>query len=238
MTLLNELFVTLIMTLASALQGSIGYGMALVANPVLVLVDPAFVPGPMLFCTFLLSFLIAARERRALDLSGLGWALGGRVFGAAIGAWILLRLSQEGLTVFFGVLVLVAVAITALGLRIPVNPRNLFVAGLLAGVMGTVASIGGPPMALVYQRSSGAKLRSTLAGFFIVGTLISMTTLALIGRFGLHEIFLGLLLFPGALLGYFISSPLLARLQPALLRALVLSVAGLSAVVVISRVLL
>ena len=57
-------------------------------------------------------------------------------------------------------------------------------AGTMSGLMGTLTSVGGPPMALVYQREQAATLRSTLAGFFLFGATWSLITLAVTGEVG------------------------------------------------------
>ena len=53
---------------------------------------------------------------------------------------------------------LFGVALTSLGWVPAPRRRNLVLAGATSGVLGTATSIGGPPMALVWQRSSGSEL--------------------------------------------------------------------------------
>ena len=43
--------------------------------------------------------------------------------------------------------------------------------------MGSITSIGGPPMALVYQHRTGPELRATLALFFVFGSSLSILLL-------------------------------------------------------------
>ena len=235
MTTTTLVIISLVVGIAAALQSSIGYGLSLVANPILVLINPAFVPGPVLFAVFFLSILVVLRERRSVDLNGVSWALVGRVIGALIAAWLLLRITQHTLILLFGFMVLFAVVVSATGWRVPMTRLNLSLAGVMAGIMGTIASIGGPPMAMVYQYESGDRIRSSLSGFFIVGTVISMVTLASVGRFGFEEIKLGLELLPGILIGFLISTSILPHLNSRHIRPLILTVATVSALVVILR---
>ena len=83
----------------------------------------------------------------------------------------------------------------------PVTRSALFSAGIASGFMATAAGLGGPPVALVYQRAPGLRLRGTLAAYFIVGTVISLGALALAGRFGAEEFRLSAFLVPGTVLG-------------------------------------
>ena len=221
------------MAVGAALQSSVGYGLGLVVIPILVLIDPGFIPGAVLITAFSLSTLIILREKRSLNFSGLQWAIAGRVVGAFIAAWLITMISQDTLILISGFFVLFSVVITARGLRVAASRFNLGIAGALSGIMGTLASIGGPPMALVYQHESGARIRTSLSGFFIVGALISVFTLTLAGRFGLHEVQLGLALVPGTIIGFLGSFLELPWLDGKYTRPAVLLVATISALIVI-----
>ena len=238
MTITEILLISLVVSIGAALQGSVGFGMALAANPILVLINPEFVPGPMLASAFFLSILVIIRERQSLSLNGLQWAIAGRLLGAILSAWLLLLISPDALILLFGFLVIFAVLITAFGFKIPITKINLGIAGTLAGIMGTIGSIGGPPMALVYQREDACRIRTTLSGFFIAGTAISMATLAMIGRFGVQEIKLTGLLIPGLFFGFILSSKALPWFDGKYTRPIILLISTISALVVITRQLL
>jgi uncharacterized membrane protein YfcA len=233
LSVLEFVAATLIVTFGAALQGSIGYGMGLVVIPILILIDPAFIPGAMLICAFTLSVLVILREKRALNFQGLQWAIVGRILGAFVAAWLLTLITQDTLILLSGFFVLFSVGITARGPKISVKPLNLGIAGVLSGIMGTMAAIGGPPMALLYQHESGTRIRTSLSGFFIASVTISLVTLLLIGRFGTHELELGMALLPGTLLGYLASTKVLLWLDRSYTRPAVLLMATVSALVVI-----
>ena len=65
----------LVTMVAAAVHGSAGMGFALIAAPMLVLIDATLVPGPLLAAGLTLTVMMAIRERRAIDVWGLGWAL-------------------------------------------------------------------------------------------------------------------------------------------------------------------
>ena len=134
-------------------------------------------------------------------------------------------------------LVLISVGLSVSGLHLRPDRRTLIGAGTLSGFMGTTSSIGGPPTALVYQHAPGTRLRGTLAGYFIVGVSISLAALAAIGRLGQAELWLALLLQPGILAGFAVSSRAIGRLNEGHTRPAVLTVATVMAIVVIVRAL-
>ena len=190
----------------ATVQGAVGFGMALVAAPLLVLIRPELVPGPLLINGLALTLLVARRERDSIDLLGVKWALVGRVPGVALGALALASIPVKEMSLLVGLAVLAGVALGFARLKLSPSPRILLGAGLLSGVFGTIASIGGPPLALVYQHEPGPRLRGTLAGYFIVGALMSLAALIAVGRYGADELVWTLVLLPGTVLGFACSS--------------------------------
>jgi uncharacterized protein len=227
----------LIAAVGATIQGTVGFGFALFAAPLASLLEPALVPGPMLAAVFVLTLLMAGREWQSVDLGSVKWALVGRVPGVVGGALLFAALSGPRLEVLFGVLVLIGVVMTVSGFEIRPSRGNLFLAGLLSGFMGTTASIGGPPMALVYQNSSGPDVRGTLSGYFLISVIMSLIALVLVGRFGRAELVLASSLLPGVLVGFFISrhGARWLDVSHARVRAGVLIVSVASALLVIGR---
>jgi uncharacterized membrane protein YfcA len=231
------LLVTLIHGLGAALQGSVGYGMALVSGPILVLIEPRIMPGPFLLSAIVLSVLMTLRERKDLVLGDLVWAIGGRIPGSALAALVVATFTISSLNLTFGLMILLAVGLSLSGIHFPPNRVNLFVAGVLSGIMGTIAAIGGPPVAIVYQKVPGGRLRTNMSVFFLFGTTISVLSLIPAQKMGLEQILLSLNLLPGVLLGFVGSSFLVRHLPPQWMRPAVLGVAAVSAMIIVIQTL-
>lgn len=233
-----EIGLSLVIVFAgAALQGAVGLGFALVSAPLLALIEPALAPQAILGTGGALSLLIAFRERQAIVATEIGWALAGYLPGALLAAALVARLPTGTLSLLFAALVLLGVALTALRLRLRVSARTLWPAGILSGFMGTISSIGGPPLALLYQHRRGAQLRSTLGLYFAGGSILSIAVLALGGHFDTLDLARNLLLLPGVLLGFALSGRFIAILDRGPLRPLILTVCALSALMVIARTL-
>lgn len=226
---------SLVVGLGAAVQGSVGFGLALVSVPMLILIDPRLVPGPMLCAGILLTLLMSLRERRGIDFGEVGWALVGRFPGTALGAAALIVLPRNRLTLVFAVLVLVAVGLTALPWKIRPGRASLVAAGGFSGFMATTVAMGGPPMALLFQHSPGARLRGTLSGFFVVGASVSLLALVAIGHFGREELRLGLGLLPGVVAGFLVSGRVARTLDRGRTRTAVLSAAAMAGAVALIR---
>lgn len=199
---------------ASCLQGSIGFGMGMLAAPVVAVIDPGLVPGTLIMLATVLTLMVVIKERTSMDVSGTGWALVGRVPGTIAGALLLAAIPERALAILIAVVVIGGVAVTSMG-WVPVpRRRNLMLAGATSGVLGTATSIGGPPMALVWQRSDGPELRATMSGFFLIGSLMSIGMLTLTGAVDRHTVLMFAALVPVAVMGYVLSRYVNRLLNP------------------------
>jgi len=162
----------------------------------------------------------------------------GRIGGTITAGAILLIVPADRLVLLFGLFILAGVGISLSGLRFRAVRPVLVVAGALSGLLGTVASVGGPPMALVYQDASGARIRSTMSGFFLLGTVVSLAALWLVGRFGAYEIRLALIMLPSILGGFVLSSWTATYVDQGYVRPAVLTVAAGAGVLIIAQQLI
>jgi uncharacterized membrane protein YfcA len=224
--------------LASALQASIGFGIGLLSAPIIALVDPALIPGTLIMVATLVTLIVVVREREDIDLHGTKWALIGRVPGTVAGALLLTVLPERGLAIMLALVVLAGVGLTTFGWIPLPRRRNVVLAGAASGVLGTATAIGGPPMALIWQRKEGAGLRGTMSGFFLVGSILSIAALAATGAVNGHTMVMFAVLAPAAAIGYLMSRRLNHVLDPARLRWVAIGVSALGAVLLIGRELL
>ena len=234
-SLTEFLLASLIVAVGSALQGSVGFGFALLSAPILAFIDPRLIPGPLILAVTLLLVLTAVREHQSMDLTGIGWVLFGRVPGTVLAIVALDAMTERGLTITLGLLVLAAVGISLLRVDLPRTPPLLMVAGLVSGLMGTSSGLGGPAVAVFYQHEPGDRVRSTLAGYFLVGAVMSLSALAYAGRLGRAEASLSIGLLPGIVVGFLSSRQTSAWLDRGRTRAAVLVVAAVAGIASIAR---
>lgn len=218
----------LVVAFGAAAQAAIGMGLNLFAVPLLALIDPVYVPGPVLVHSLLISVLASYRLRSEINRKELAISVGGLLAGTAVAAALLVQVSAEQLPRLFGALVLVAVGVTAAGMRVRITSPVIVAASAAAGVMGTIAGVHGPPIALVYQHESPARIRSTLLPFFIFANGLSIVALALVGMFGWPETLASILLLPGLAAGFWASSWLARVMTARAIRACILAISAIS----------
>jgi uncharacterized protein len=234
-TVIELALASFVVAVGAMVQGSIGFGLNVIGAPLLVLIDTAFIPGPALAAAFVLTVLVGVRERHAIDTSGFGWIFGARLPVSIATAVVVASLPESTLAVSLSAVVLLAVMMSALGWRVERKPLTYAAAGALSGVMGTISSVGGPPLAILYQDARGPMVRSTMSAIFVFGTITSLVPLVAVGRFGLAEVKLTLILVPGVLIGYFTSRFTRNVLDRGFMRPAVLALSALSAIGAIAR---
>ena len=145
--ILDVALANLIIATGAAAQAAIGMSLNLFAVPLLALIDPVYVPGPVLVHGFLLSCLASLRVRESIDVRELGLALIGLIAGTVGAAILLVCVASEQLPRLLGLFILVAVALSAVGYQIAPTTRALLAASSASGVMGIIAGAHGPPIA-------------------------------------------------------------------------------------------
>lgn len=223
------LAVGVIVATGAALQASVGIGFAVLAAPLLVILAPELVPGPMLFLGLLLAAMTTTREFRSVDVHELSLAMAGRIAGTVAAGAVIALLPLAVFGSVFALMILAAVGLSMTRWHLLPTPRNLVAAGLLSGFMGTLTSVGSPPMGLVYQNAPGPKVRATISAFFMLGASFSLVTLALVGRFTAAQVTTSVWLVPSVLLGFLASRFFVGHVDKSR-GALKLAVLGVSAI--------
>lgn len=221
--------------IGGVVQSGVGLGVGLVASPVITLLDPSLMPGSLLVATTLSPVLVLLREVKYADWHGISWAMAGRVAGTVAGVWVVAALSTRLLGAVIGGVVLGVVALTGLGAFLPRNRWTLLTAGVISGTAGTATSIGGPPVALLYQQESGPRVRATLAAFLAIGNALALTALAVTGHLPARDIAVGLILLACAAAGFAVAGRVRRFLDAGRIRGAVLLVTALSAIALIAR---
>jgi uncharacterized membrane protein YfcA len=220
---------------AASLQGTVGIGFGMLSVPLLSLIDPSLAPAPQLLVALPLTVTMAWRERAAIDLHGFWWIIGGRIPGAVLGVALLGVVSQRSLDILIAMIVLGAVAAIARGLHIQRTRATKVAAGVTSGTTGVVASIGGPPVAMLYSSDDSDTIRSTLAAVFTIGLTTSIVFRYVSGNISMGDLHVALVLFPAAVIGYMISLVLKDRVPKDRVRTAILIVSGLGAVALLVR---
>jgi len=218
----------------SIVQGSIGFGVNLLAAPFVALVVPEALPASLVLVAFPLAVTTVARDHHALDRPLLPWMLVGAVPGTLIGLAIVTAAGSSELAAIVGAITLLGVLLSVTSPPIPVNSATVTGACFVSNVFGTAASVGGPPVALLLQHYPGPGARATLGAFFTVSAGLSLIGYPIVGAITVDQVLFALALAPAMLAGLWASKHLHPFVDGGWLRPTVLTlsaVAGAAALV-------
>lgn len=186
--------------LSGLAQSSLGFGMALIMAPsIMLLIEPAAVVPTVLLMSALNTFIVALQSQRLIKWSMLLPLSAGGIVGFSLGIRALLLLDPNVTRLFVGLLVLFFTLILWTGWRRPVPERSCTLApvGLVSGFTGGATSISGPPVVLFLANQNTPRdvFRANLVCYFFVINCYGIARLAMNGV--IHR---GVVLYAAALL--------------------------------------
>lgn len=166
---------------ATLVHATLGFGTALVAMPILVLILPNSVATPLVgFVMLVTACFILVRDRHDMDWRAAGGLVVASLFGTPVGLWLLLFAPPGQLKILVGLLLVGYAAWQLARPQLPtlrdrhLKPLACAIAGFTAGALGVACNINGPPVVLygALCRWPPDRFRATLQAFFLPAALI------------------------------------------------------------------
>ncbi|WP_119394425.1 sulfite exporter TauE/SafE family protein [Salinibius halmophilus] len=223
------LLASAVMVFAALVQACTGYGYSLIAVPLLFAISPSFVPVPVIIASLPLMAYVATKNRFALQGHPIIFLLLGLALGAPLGALALLIVSPVALQLAISLIVVAGVVVPFSHKQ--VNRVAQFIAGMLSNLFGTATGVGGPPIALLYQHQSSARIRAVLATTFFFGSLMSLVSLSFTQQITSDSLLHATALLPGVLLGTWLGNRISKYIKQRFARWWVVALSMLSLIV-------
>lgn len=158
---------------AGLAQSTLGFGMALIMAPCIMLVmEPVAVVPTILLMSTINTLLVALRTRQMIKWRLLAPLAIGGVVGASFGLNVLLQVDPDIMRLFIGILVLIFTGILWSGWQHPLRetPWTIMAAGVVSGFTGGATSISGPPVALFLANQNMPRdaFRANLTSYFFL----------------------------------------------------------------------
>ncbi len=187
-------------------QSCLGFGMALIMAPcIMLLIEPMAVVPTVLLLSALNTFIIAANSQHLIRWSLLFPLAIGGVIGFTLGIQALLMLDPSIIRLFVGILVLLFTGFLWSGWRrpLPETPWTLGPVGLLSGFTGGATSISGPPVVLFLanQNTPRDAFRANLVCYFFIINCYGIMRFSLNGILNQQVMIYAAVFFPATLLG-------------------------------------
>jgi hypothetical protein len=227
MSPLEILVVVVAVVAGSMVQATAGVGITLVAAPVLLAVDPAFVPLPLILGGAVVGIRNVTMEFAGFDARRWRRCLLGAPVGLVLGELALANLSERGLTAAIGLLVVISVGAMASGWHPRRRSWTSVLAGLLVALSLRVAALPGPPYAILHHDDPPEVLRPNISALVLVlGGTISIRLLVG-GEVTGADLGRVVLVMGSALVGLLLAPPLRRWVDSGWFRPALLSVCGL-----------
>jgi uncharacterized protein len=223
------------LVVGAAVQGLVGLGVGMVSAPVVTLVEPRLMPGMLLFIGLATPLVTLVHEHHDIDWRGLAWSLPMRIPGTLVGLFLVETVSERSLGLTVAIVVLLSVLLTIRAAELPINRLTLVIAGIISGITATTTSIGGPPIAVLYQHQHPSRIRSTLAIYFAAGAVFSLVGLLSTGHLAPADAGVAALMLPALVVGVLVARVLRGRMPAGAVRAGVLLVCAGSATLLLLR---
>ena len=229
-------FVMFLIIVGAITQSAIGIGFGIPAC-FLIILEPTMVPSCIVLMGTFLAFSNAFLSLKDIITEDLTYSFSGRVIGTLISIpLITLTIGTKSFLIIFGILLLITVFLSAKKWNVIASKKNITIAGVCSGFMGTLTGVGGPPMAIVYQNSSSKNVVATLNMFFGIGALFSVLILIYIDLINLREVMRCLLLTPGIVVGIVLGRQKIVKNYVSFnLKKLILIICFISAILVLTQ---
>ncbi|MDX1414657.1 MAG: sulfite exporter TauE/SafE family protein [Candidatus Promineifilaceae bacterium] len=221
------MLVSLIIFFATFVQSSVGFGLALIAMPLLVALLGIRTAAPLVaIVAFAAEFAILVRYRHALNLRAVLPLTITAIVAIPVGVFALRNLDEALVTTALGIFLILYSFYALFSPHVPELAHSwwAYLFGFLAGTLGGAYNTSGPPV-IVYgncRRWPPEEFKSNLQGFFVVFGLFVIAVHAFSGNFT-GDVWSNLLLsLPGIFLGLVAGFALSRLINADLFRKLVL----------------
>lgn len=224
-----------VIVLASAVSGLIGFGLAVVGVPLLLIFfEPAEVVVLIAFISLFINAIIVQDSWREVEtravFSLMPWATIGLVFGTEILRSVnpdYIRLGVGLIVVLSAVLLLRDVTLRSIEGR-----WGTVLAGTSSGALATSTGIAGPPIVLLFAARGlpKARFRASNAAYFLVLSVAIIIILFARGIVETPELWTAAALVPAAFIGKMLGTALVKRLSNEAFRKTTLTVVLLTGV--------
>lgn len=224
---MNPLALILIMFFANFTQSVAGFGMALVAVPLLTdMIGPQAAAPLIPLAALVTQTVLLLRYRTAINLRTVGRLAAAAVVAIPLGVFVLTRADEDVVRAVLGVFLILYALYALFNLRLPPlrSPRWAYGFGFASGLMSGAYNIPGPPV-VIYGSCRGwppDEFRSNLQGFFMLSSVTVLGTHALAQHYTPDVFQAFLIALPGILLGLAAGIALDRYINPALFRRIVL----------------
>ena len=234
-TLTTFLLANFILIVSSILQMATGVSVGMIIVPFLAMISYTLIPVPIVFASLTLTVMMAYKGREHIDTKNMSQVSVGMLLGTFLAVYLLKTIHFEYLGLIFGLFILLSVFISVKVKSFRLSPMVNYTGGFIAGLMGTMAAVGGQILALLFQNHPLESIKSTLAFLYSIFSVVMLFIFYMVGDFSYEQMISGFYLMPGFMIGFFISPLFVKYFNPKYSKTVVLGMATFGALALIGK---
>lgn len=235
LTISAYLLINFILILGSILQMATGVTVGMIIVPFLAMISYTLVPVPIAFASLALTIMMTYKGREHIDTKNMFQISLGMLGGILLSILIIKNIKLEHMGLIFGLFILISVFISIKVKTFTLNKGINYSGGFIAGVMGSMAAVGGQILALLFQNHPLDSLKSTLAFLYTLFSTVMLIMFYIFGEFSYSQFISGIYMMPGFIIGFFIAPIFSKYFNPKYSRTVVLFMASLGSLILIIK---
>jgi len=235
LTISAYILINFILILGSILQMATGVTAGMIIVPFLAMISYTLIPAPIAFASLALTIMMSYKGRKHIDTNNMLQISLGMLAGILLSIFILKNIKFEHLGLVFGIFILISVFISIKIKSFTLNKSINYSGGLIAGVMGSMAAVGGQILALLFQNHPLESLKSTLAFLYTLFSVVMLLMFYIFGEFSTAQFISGIYMMPGFIIGFFLAPVFSKYFNPKYSKIIVLSMASFGALALIIK---
>jgi len=234
-TISTFVLINFILIVSSILQMATGVTVGMIIVPLLAMISYTLVPVPIAFASLALTSMMAYKGRYHIDTKNIFQISLGMIAGILFSIFILKNIKFEYMGLIFGTFILISVFISIKIKSFTLNKNINYTGGLVSGIMGSMAAVGGQILALLFQNHPLESLKATLAFLYTLFSTVMLMIFFIFGEFSYSQFKSGLYMMPGFIIGFFVAPIFSKYFNPKYSRVIVLSMATVGAILLIAK---
>ncbi len=226
----------IILFFAGLIQGLAGFGFSMVSIPILILIiEPQLLTPTIIIHSVIINIFLFIKVRKDVQLGRIWPLVAAAIIGIPIGTWLLMVVDSNILRLFVGLFIMLIGLAYMKNFRVRIkNERLAFLPiGFISGILNGSITLSGPPVVLTLTNQEVPKktFRANMIAYFMLLNLATIPFHFMKGLFTNVCIELSIMLLPGMVLGAFIGTMLVKRVDEDDFKKMVLALVIVSGLV-------
>ncbi|MBP2639801.1 MAG: family transporter [Firmicutes bacterium] len=243
--MLTDVYVLIVLMLSSFLHTITGFGFAIITAPLLALALEARETAMLIVTTSIIVMLFILRAaKNEGSFKAILPIVGAAIVGAIPGAYIVTVISNDGLKIFIGIVLIVAATAMWKDYSLQTKKQKfvLSIVGIISGFLSTTTGVSGPPVILYYLNAKAEEnkdvFRGNLTRYFLLLNIVAIIISYASGNVQSGKLWLyTLLAVPALYIGFYLGERFFHRLNAELFKKISLAMVLFSSIAVVVSVL-